>query len=392
MGQGRARLKRLIRMAGAATMAAALAACAQTVQRPAPVAQAPSYTAPTQPTRPNDGILRVGVLLPLTGSFGEVGKAMQNAAQMAVFDTGTQVQLLPRDTGDSAASAAAAAQAVIAQGANIIIGPVQSPLVAAVAQQARSAGINVVAFSTDANQAGGNVFLLNFLPQASVDRVVGYGVNHGLRRYALVGTSNPYGQLIAKALADATAKYGAEAPVIDLTDPKASDVSSVTQRLQSTPVDAVLLTDTGSRLNSVAPVITASGSTAKLLGTGRFDDSTVSREPSLAGAWYAAPDPSRRADFEAHYAQQFGAPPPRLATLAYDAIALTAALANQPASGTSPFTATALQDPNGFVGIDGIFRFAPSGLVERGLAVLEAQPGGPTVVDAAPDSFSGAAF
>lgn len=379
-----------MRLAGAAAMAAALAACAQTVQRPAPIAQAPTQQ-PTAPTRPDDGVLRVGLLLPLSGSFGEVGKAMQNAAQMAVFDTGTQVELLPRDSGENATSAGSAAQAVIQQGADIIIGPMQSPLVSTVAQRARAFGINVVAFSTDANQAGGNVFLLNFLPQASVDRVVAYGVAHGLRRYAVIGADTPYSQLIARSLTEATTKYGAEPPVIGLTDAKASDVSSVSQRLQSNPVDAVLLTDTGNRLDAAASIVQGSGA-VKLLGTGRFDDPNVNRQSYLSGAWYAAPDPSRRADFESRYAQQFGAPPPRLATLAYDAVALTAALAGQPAAGGNPFNTTALQDPNGFVGIDGIFRFGANGLVQRGLAVLEAQPGGPTVLEAAPDSFSGAAF
>ncbi|WP_343717662.1 penicillin-binding protein activator [Inquilinus sp.] len=393
MGGGRAKLRRLVRLAGAAAMAAALAACAQfqTVQRPAPIAQAPTQQ-PTAPTRPNDGVLRVGLLLPLSGSNASLGEAMQRAAQMAVFDTGTQVVLLPRDTGDNASAASQSAQAVIAQGADIILGPLFSKAVSPVAQQARAAGINVVSFSTDTAQAGGNVFLLSVLQQQAIDRIVGYGVNHGMRRYAFLAPNTQYGQLMRKAMADAAAKYGAEVPVVELYDSKLSDPTPLQQKLQATPVDAVLVADVGSRLGVVAPMLGYSGVTAKLMGTGQWDDPSVNRQSYLAGAWYAAPDPSRRADFESRYAQQFGAPPPRLATLAYDAVALTAALANQPASGGNPFTTAALQDPNGFVGLDGIFRFGPDGLVQRGLAVLEAQPGGPTVLEAAPDSFSGAAF
>ncbi|HMG50130.1 MAG TPA: penicillin-binding protein activator [Inquilinus sp.] len=372
-------------------MVAALAACTQTVQRPPPIAQAPT-PGPSAPTRPNDGILRVGLLLPLSGSNAALGTAMQRAAEMAVFDTGTQVQLLPRDSGDGAASAGEAARAVIAQGANIILGPLFSKSVPAVAQQARGVGIDVVAFGTDTSQAGGNVFLLSFLQQQAIDRIVGYGVNHGMRRYAFLGPNTPFGQLMGKAMTEAAAKYGVEVPVVELYDSKLTDPSQLAQKLQSSPVDAVVLADVGPRLSVVAPMLGYSGITAKLMGTGQWDDAAVNRQQSLAGAWYAAPDPSRRADFESRYAQQFGAPPPRLATLAYDAVALTAALANQPASGGNPFTTAALQDPNGFVGIDGIFRFGQNGLVERGLAVLEAQPGGPTVVEAAPDSFSGAAF
>jgi branched-chain amino acid transport system substrate-binding protein len=380
-----------MRLAGAAAMAAALAACAQTVQRPAPIAQAPTQQ-PTAPTRPDDGVLRVGLLLPLSGSNAGLGEAMQRAAQMAVFDTGTQVELLPRDTGDSATAASESARSVIAQGADIILGPLFSKAVAPVAQQARAAGINVVSFGTDTSTAGGNVFLLSVLQQQAIDRIVGYGVNHGMRRYAFLAPNTPFGQLMRRAMTEAAAKYGAEVPVVELYDAKLSDPTPLQQKLQATPVDAVLVADVGSRLGVVAPMLGYSGVTAKLMGTGQWDDPSVNRQSYLAGAWYAAPDPSRRADFESRYAQQFGAPPPRLATLAYDAVALTAALANQPASGGNPFTTAALQDPNGFVGIDGIFRFGANGLVQRGLAVLEAQPGGPTVLEAAPDSFSGAAF
>lgn len=377
-------------MAGAAAMAAVLAACAPTVQRPAPIAQAPA--APGAPTRPDDGVLRVGLLLPLSGGSAELGTAMQRAAQMAIFDTDAQVELLPRDSGDNPGTAGEAARAVIAQGADIILGPLFSRSVSPVAQQARTAGINVVAFSTDAAQAGGNVFLLSFLQQAAVDRVVGYGVNHGLRRYAFLAPNTPFGQLMGRAMTEAAAKYGAEVPVVELYDTTLTDPSPLAQRLQSTPVDAVVLADVGNRLSVVAPMLGYSGVAARLMGTGQWDDPAISRQQYLAGAWYAGPDPSLRADFESRYAQQFGAPPPRLATLAYDAVALTAALANQPAFGGNPFTTTALQDPNGFVGIDGIFRFGANGQIQRGLAVLEAQPGGPSVVESAPDSFSGAAF
>ncbi|MGK9167842.1 penicillin-binding protein activator [Inquilinus limosus] len=391
IGRGGAGLRRLVRLAGAAVLAAALAACAQfqTVPRPTPIAQAPTAAAPT---RPDDGVLRVGMLLPLSGGSASLGEAMQRAAQMAVFDTGTQVELLPRDTGDSPNQAGQAAQAVIAQGADIILGPLFSKSVGPVAQQARAAGINVVAFSTDTAQAGGNVFLLSFLPQQAIDRIVGYGVSQGMRRYALLAPRSAYGQLVSRALTEAVTKYGAEAPVVELYDSKLSDPTPLQQRLQSTPVDAVILADVGNRLSVVAPMLGYSGVTAKLMGTGQWDDPQVNRQPYLAGAWYAAPDPSHRADFESRYAQQFGGPPPRLASLAYDAVALTAALASQPASGSNPFNTVALQDPNGFVGIDGIFRFGPNGLVQRGLAVLQAEPTGPTVVEAAPESFSGAAF
>ena len=50
-------------------------------------------------------------------------------------------------------------------------------------------------------------------------------------------------------------------------------------------------------------------------------------------------------------------------------------------------TDQAIQNPNGFTGVDGLFRFTPNGLVQRGLAVLEVEPQGAIVISPAPQSF-----
>ena len=75
----------------------------------------------------------------------------------------------------------------------------------------------------------------------------------------------------------------------------------------------------------------------------------------------------------------------QLASLAYDAVSLVALLAQGPAY--HRFTTAALNDPNGFSGVHGIFRFQPDGTSERGLAVLEMTSSGPVVVSPAPTTF-----
>ncbi|MGH6980975.1 MAG: penicillin-binding protein activator, partial [Stellaceae bacterium] len=122
-----------------------------------------------------------------------------------------------------------------------------------------------------------------------------------------------------------------------------------------------------------------------LLGTGLWDDATLGTEASLLHGWYAAPDPQGRASFVRRFTDAEGHAPPRLATLAYDATALAAVLAKNPAG--PDYSASSLTNPSGFVGLDGVFRLNQDGLVERGLAVLEVDRGGPRVIDPAPQSF-----
>jgi branched-chain amino acid transport system substrate-binding protein len=76
-----------------------------------------------------------------------------------------------------------------------------------------------------------------------------------------------------------------------------------------------------------------------------------------------------------------------LSSLAYDAVAVAAALSRDP--GRAGLSRAALERSDGFVGADGLFRFRGDGSVERALAVLEVRPGGAAVIEAAPKRFAG---
>jgi hypothetical protein len=110
------------------------------------------------------------------------------------------------------------------------------------------------------------------------------------------------------------------------------------------------------------------------------------REPTLAGGWYVAPDPSARTDFEARYQSTYNQQPTRLSSLGYDAVALAALLSRD--RGARGFSRDALENHEGFAGSDGLFRFKSNGAIERGLAVIEVRPTEVTVLDAAPRRFA----
>ena len=81
-----------------------------------------------------------------------------------------------------------------------------------------------------------------------------------------------------------------------------------------------------------------------------------------------------------------GASPPRIASLAYDAVSLAAGLAR-----SGDFSSAAITNSAGFQGQNGLFRFRSNGLIERGLSILQMTPNGPEVVAQSPNRF-GAGF
>jgi ABC-type branched-subunit amino acid transport system substrate-binding protein len=343
---------------------------------------------PAAPEAAAGGKLRVALLLPVSGPGAALGQAMLDAAQMALFDIADDhLELLVRDSGGTAALAGNAARSAVADGAKLILGPLLAAEVEAVKPVAASAGIGVVAFSTATQLAGDGTWLMSFDPRQEIQRVVLYAHQHGHNRFAALAPSSPYGDIAVASFRDAVTIAGASLARISRYDPQGSNFAPAVQAFAAggSDFDALLLPEGGAKLKALAPQLPFQGidpDQVKFLGTGLWAEPGLGTEPALQGAWYAAPDPAPRADFEKRFQDLYHHPPPLLATLGYDATALAAVLARN-----RDFSAASLTNPSGFAGLNGIFRLLPDGIVERGLAVLEVHRTGVTVVDPAPQTF-----
>lgn len=316
---------------------------------------------------------------------------MLNAAQMALFDLADdRLELLPRDTQGSATGAASAAQSAIASGAQLILGPLLAAEVEAVKPIAQAANVPVLAFSTATQLAGGGTYLMGFTPNQEIARVTTYAHDHGHDHFAVLAPQSAYGEVVADAVRDAVATAGATLVRVEFYDPSDSDMTAVVRRFagEGHDYDALFLPEGDGQIKTLVPLLpyfNIDPGEVKFLGTGLWDEPGLGSEPALDGGWYAAPAPDSRAAFEKHYQELYKTAPPRLATLGYDATALAAILARAPRG--ADFSAATLTSPNGFSGVDGIFRLRPDGIVQRGLGVLEVHRGGGTVIDPAPESF-----
>lgn len=403
----------------------------------------PAYTPRHLEGRP---ITRVAILLPFSASASAARNEAQNilrAAELAVFErAGEEVVLLPRDTGGTASGARDAAGSAIADGADLILGPLFSAAAAAAGEVAGEAGVPVIAFSTDETVAGDGVYLLSFPPGEEVRRVTEYVIDQGATRLAFAGPSTAYGRIARDAFADTIiARLGEDPEPVTVTvevvppedapddaepeeqtftfaqglvaeafyDGGVSAMTEAAARLARAGVErldpaeaaqmtganwapsegsafqAVLLPEGGDQLRMLAPVLLYEDIDpllVKFLGTGLWRDPSLAREPALAHGWFAGPDPDARARFERVYEEVYGDAPSRLAGLGYDAASLAALF-----SAEGGFSNERLTDPDGFVGVDGLFRFRADGTIERGLAVYTVRRGGFDVLDPAPQRF-----
>jgi branched-chain amino acid transport system substrate-binding protein len=343
------------------------------------------------------GEVKAGLILPLTapGNAGIAGQAMRNAAEMAIDEfSGPNIQILVKDDGGTAEAARAAAQQALDQGAEIILGPLFAQSVSFVGQVTQPRNVPVIAFSTDANVASRGVYLLSFLPESDVDHIVQYTTSTGKHSFAALIPDNPYGTVVEAAFKQAVTRRNAQIVGLEhYPHDKAAMAGPIRNIAQaSTRADALFIADGGDAVPDVVQGLIADGVNVKrlqLLGTGLWDDPRIFATPALDGGWYAAPDGTGYRNFAARYRNRYKQDPVRTATLAYDAVALIAALVKT--QGAQRFSPEVLTNPSGFSGIDGLFRFKADGTNERGLAVLRVAAGGPQVISPAPKSFSGAA-
>lgn len=337
---------------------------------------------------PLDSMHRVALLLPVTGPDGDVGQSIANATALALSDTKvTNIRLITYDTG---LGVTAATRRAIADGNKLILGPLRGDNVLEAAAVARPAGVPIISFSNDVGVAGQNVFLLGHLPNQSIDRVVRYARAQGLNRFGGIVSANVYGQRAQSSLTSAVRNAGGTLVGVQESDGSAASADAAARRLgQLGQIDAVLIADSGRAAVVTVPSLRRHGlKNAKILGTDLWNiDGSLASKPPMYGAWFASVSDTLYNQYATKYRTRFGRAPLRLSSLGYDSVLLIARVARDWRPG-SKFPVSQLTDPQGFIGVDGAFRFLSNGLTDRMLEVQEIQAGKFVTVNAAPTQFA----
>ncbi len=355
------------------------------------------------PTAPIPGSkVKLAMLLPLSarGQAAPIAKGLKRAAEMALFEhNNPNIEMVFKDTAGTQAGARNAAQDAIAEGAELILGPLYGENVKAIAATAQSARTPVIAFSNNTAVAGHGVYLLSFTASEEADRIAKYAVGQGKRRIAVLVPNDSYGKLINTAFANAVRQSGGEIVMTEWYPPGANGVLKPARRLlerikklaeQGQPIDAMFIPDGPETLPDLAPLLryaNINAQTMTLLGSGGWDYPNVGKNGAFVGGVFPAPDPKSWNNFSARYVKTYGTAPPRIATLAYDATGIAISLSRTHPPGQR-YTDANLMRSSGFLGVDGPVRFSSIGVPQRNLAIVEVQSTGLRVIEPAPPSFA----
>jgi ABC-type branched-subunit amino acid transport system substrate-binding protein len=392
----------------------------------------PNQTLPPPPsnTTPTPGVTGkaggpVALLVPLTGDLAPVGQALENAAKLA-FPADSSTPLDIRDTQGTPAGAAAAAQAAVAAGDGLILGPLTSAEAHAVAPIATAANVNVLAFTNDSSVDAPGVWALGISPDEQVKRALSYAAATGRTQVAAILPDTDFGHALGAALQSATSSLGEPAPSLTFYDPGFSSINDALKQMSDyadrgavldAQIKAAKEEDTaagfqkaaelsqqqppppsfnalfigaidGGELGEMAnllPYYDVSQPQVQFIGPAPWGPiaAQLGANGVFRGAIYAAADPAAASEFDQKYNAAYGAAPPAIADVAFDAAAIARLL-----SGQGGYTSNLLTAPDGFTGADGVLQLGADGSVQRGLAVFETTGSGPNIVSPAPASLT----
>lgn len=349
-------------------------------------------------------VVKIGLLVPLSGRSETIGKALQDAGILALFDkyaslagpaAGVRVELIPKDTKEGTSGVRQAAVEAVKEGAQLIIGPLYSQSVEAIKPLAKEGKIPILSFSNNVAVAGDGVYVMGFNPEEQTRRVASYLLSKDMNRVAVLAPKDAYGNSVTDAMKATAELLGRKVEPIVKYAPGGVTIAQDVKKLADEGrvaghyiFDAIFIPEASDLLGTILARLEdqqITPQTVQFIGTGAWDDRDIIRLYKLEGAWLASSPPDMYAAFEERFINSYGYKPPRIASLAYDAVALAATLAT---SGIG-FTHEAITDPSGYSGpANGIFRFNKNGTVERGLAVLQVKHGKLEVVDPAPFVFA----
>lgn len=377
------------------------AAFALLSSRVKPLAYEPVFEMPPKA----DGVIRVGLLVPLSGEYAALGAEIRQSVEMALFKINNpKIEVLFLDTkaGEAAGNAAMTG---IKNDVDIFIGPLFTEAVKqarVVIDQVNDAASRppMLLLSNNVDVAGNDRWLLGYLPEQQLDGLLGHAVSAGKRRFALIGQNSLFGQRLLNHASQRLADFGLKPEAVRvLSDGELADETNLKNAIRDftryvppvddaplpdSPFDAVIFAGDPAFALRTAPVLAyydVGPDRALYLGNALWNQQQLLGEPSLQGALFSTRPSNLDLRFDADWKEIWPEPAGQLARVGFDAMALVAALAKS----ADRDWAKQLVTNSGFQGYSGAFRLLPNGRNVRSFELRKIDKGQSKIIRPAPN-------
>ena len=365
-----------------------------------------------------NNIIKVGVMLPLSGEHSEIGNLILNAIEMAVFQTEeNKLELHIKDTEAKSDKAKKVLSELIDEGVKVVIGPLFSKSLAAIQSEVTSKNINIFALTNNINLRNKGIWIFGVDPQAQTEKVLRYALEKGSKNIAALLPQNAYGLLLfdtitsftqanlmkiekiefynfslesqrktAQKISKGFKEYKLYLDKIKEQDNEEEKVNEVL--FMEKPFDSVFIAAAGQNLTVLSSQLQYNNVDPKIvqyLGISSWEDSSIVNEPALEGGVFVTTSEMYQKKIKLIYKNSFGKEMPKIAMIAYDIVALLGSLNYS----RSSFNIYDLVNEEGYIGLRGLFRLKKNGVVERAFQLKKIKNKKFTILKKANNQFSG---
>ena len=316
-----------------------------------------------------DKVVKIGLLLPFSGEQKELGKAIYNSLEMALFETQSKnIELIFRDSGDTEEQAISAAKELEKEGVSILVGPIFSSQASAIRKEINTE-IPIFSFTNDESIKQKNLWVLGFSPQQQIKAIFKEIKNNEIKDIALIVPNSVYGERALQESRKQSTQNNTKIHNIyfyDILSNDFSDLGSLLDKEKNIKYKGLLIIASGKQLKEISARAQYRGinpKEIKYFGISGWNNPEVLDEPALLGGHFIAPQQYSFEAFVSRYFKIYNSVPLEISGLSYDILALCSA-ALKKAKSMSEFNQF-LTNPSGFNGIFGFFRVDKNGTILR---------------------------
>ncbi|NMB38370.1 MAG: ABC transporter substrate-binding protein [Firmicutes bacterium] len=345
--------------------------------------------------------IKVGLITPLTGAVSTYGQSVRNSIVMGIDEInaeggidGKLINLIIRDDkGDATESANIARYLIDREQVCLIIGPIITPCVMAVAPIAQDAGMPLM---TPTGTGDSITAIGDFIFRAAYkDSFQGRSManfareNLGIETAAIIyDIANDYSNGLMKSFKAAFEELGGKIVSTQSYATGDSDFSAQLTSIAMKNPDAIFIPDYHAAVGPILLQASQFGIDATMLGVDGWDSPDLSALSggNDEGGYFVnhySPLDTREATiaFTTKYSERFGIEPDALAALGYDAVLIIKA-ALEKASSTQPEALkNALGTVKNVVAATATIDMDPEGTPHKPVVIIQIKDGLPIVVD-----------
>lgn len=340
----------------------------------------------------SDGVIKLGMLTPLTGSSAAIGPYMRDGAQMAVDEinakggvNGRKLSLTVEDEACDPKTAAAGAAKLVSDGVNVSVGGYCSSATLPTLSIFNKAGIPMIipaANSADlVAQKLPNVFLINGTGVQQSKTASDFIKAQGAKGVALVDDNTSYSTDLTKRTGADLAQLGVPVATHQSVTAGESDYSGAVNAIMGSKADFVYWTGYYQEGGLIIKQLKAAGYQGKIMvADGSVDAKLIqiAGQQDAQGVYATMTETAQTMkggqSWIADYKKKFGADPGPYSTQAYDAVRVAAQAVGDAGSTNGQAVEAALMKIDGFSLFSGPLKFTPDHTLSvGGFSVLVVQ-------------------